>query len=76
MTRRRKVPCDHPTALGLNEQYEEVLRLRHQILLAETDQHVASQPSDTRRTDASDTERPASGSCVRSGSDPHSEQIE
>ena len=54
MKRRRKVPCDHPAPLGLIEQYEEVLRLRHEIHLAETDQHAARLPCDIQRTDASD----------------------
>jgi hypothetical protein len=49
MKRRRRVPCDHPAPLGLADQYEEVLRLRHQILLAETDQHAASLPSKPSR---------------------------
>jgi hypothetical protein len=58
MKRRRKVPCDHPTTLGLTQQYEEVLRLRHQVGLAETDQHAASQPSDAERADACSRQRP------------------
>jgi hypothetical protein len=76
MKRRRRVPCDHPAPLGLIEQYEEVLRLRHEIHLAETDQHAARLPCDIQRTDASIRERPASVSRAQSGSDPHSEQVE
>ena len=76
MKRRRRVPCDHPTPLGLIEQYEEVLRLRHEIHLAETDQHAARLPCDIQRTDASIRERPASVSRAQSGSNPHSEQVE
>ena len=51
MKRRRRVPCDHPAPLGLIEQYEEVLRLRHEIHLAETDEHAARLPSDIPRAD-------------------------
>jgi len=76
MKRRRKVPCDHPTPLGLPEQYEEILRLRYRVLLAETDQHAASLPSDVQQADASGTERPTSRSCAGSGADPHSERVE
>ena len=76
MKRRRRVPCDHPAPLGLIEQYEEVLRLRQEIHLAETDQHAARLPCDSQRTDASIRERPASVSRAQSGSDPHSEQVE
>ena len=76
MKRRRKVPCDHPAPLGLIEQYEEVLRLRHEIHLAETDQHPVILPSDVPRAVLSGKERPASGSCARSSSDPYSEQVE
>jgi hypothetical protein len=71
MKRRRKWACDHPRASGLPQQYAEVLRLRHQVLLAETDQDAASQPSDPRRADAA--EASASGSCA--GSAPYSEQV-
>jgi hypothetical protein len=76
MKRRRRVPCDHPAPLGLIEQYEEVLRLRQEIHLAETDQHAARLPCDSQRTDASIRERPATVSRAQSGSDPHSEQVE
>ena len=76
MKRRRNVPCDPPAPLGLIEQYEEVLRLRHEIHLAETDEHAAILPSDVPRADLSGKERPASRRCARSGSDPHSEQVE
>ena len=75
MKRQRKVPCDHPTASGLAQQYEEVLRLRHQVVLAETDQDAASQPSDAQRAGASGAEGQPSGSCARSGSGPHSDQV-
>lgn len=61
MKQRPKVLCDHPTAMGLNQQYKEVLRLRHQVLLAETNQDAASQPSDAQRADASGAKGPASG---------------
>lgn len=72
MKRRHKVRCDHPTPLGLPEQYQEVLRLRCQVLLAETDQHAARLPSYVQQADPSGTERPAS----RSSADPHSERVE
>jgi hypothetical protein len=58
MKRRRKSPCDHPTPLVLAEQYEEVLRLRRQLLLAESDQHGARLPSDVQ----SGAERPTTES--------------
>ena len=76
MKRRRRVPCDHPAPLGLSEQYEEVLRLRHEISLAETDEHAAGLQSDIQQAGASGTESPAGTSRGRSGSDPHSEQFE
>lgn len=76
MKRRRKVPCDPATPLRLIQQYQEVLHLRRKVVLAETDQHAANQPSDDQRADATGTERSAHGSRPRYGSDPHSEQVE
>ena len=74
MKRRGNLPCDRPTALGLNQQYEEVLRLRHQVVLAETNQDAASRPSDAQPADASGAAGPAGGSCARSGSGSYADQ--
>jgi hypothetical protein len=75
MKRRRRVPCDHPAPLGLIEQYEEVLRLRHEISLAEIDEHAARLQSNIQRTGPSAMERP-SASRAQPRSDPHSEWFE
>lgn len=76
MIRRRRVAGEHPVLAGLTEQYAEVLRLRQQILLAETDQDAAGLPSDLRQVAGSGTDRIAGKPCARSASDSHPEPIE